>query len=80
MKKTFTLAIALCGFALAPCEINAEPVIVTAFNSANVILPSSEYTPADRYTAQVWVYNTGTRYEDQYYNHVFATPEPDADV
>lgn len=79
MKKTFTLAIALCGFALAPCEINAEPVIVTAFNSANVILPSSEYTPADRYTAQVWVYNTGTRYEDQYYNHVFATPEPDAD-
>ena len=43
MKKTFTLAMALCGLALAPCEMNAERVIVTTFNSANVILPSSEY-------------------------------------
>lgn len=70
---------ALCGIALVPCKTNAETIIVNTFNSANVILPSSEYTPGEPYTAKVWVFNEGLRYEDQYKNHIFATPEEDAE-
>lgn len=49
------------------------------FNPAKVILPSTQYTPDEPYEASVWVFNEGRRYEDQYYNHIWAIPALDSD-
>ena len=51
--------------------------VKSQFNPDKVILPSSQYTPANPYTASVWVFNDGKRYADQYYNHIWATPPAD---
>lgn len=52
--------------------------ITGSFNRDKVILPSSQYTPGEPYTASVWVFNEGVRYSDQYYNHIWAVPAADA--
>ena len=56
----------------------SQTEVVARWNPDNVILPSSQWTPNEQYTASVAVYNKGQRYSDQYYNHVFATPSDDA--
>ena len=53
------------------------PETTCTFNAANVILPSSQYTPTKPYSADVWVVTEG-RYEDQYYNKVWGEPSVDA--
>ena len=59
--------------------LNEGGEIVGTFDSAKVILPSTQYTPDEPYEASVWVFNEGRRYEDQYYNHIWATPALDSD-
>lgn len=72
------LGILMAGACLmAPDGMSAQTSIVSTFNSQNVILPSSQYTPDDTYDALVWVFNEGKRYEDQYYNHIWGTPPAD---
>ena len=56
----------------------SQTEVVARWNPDNVILPSSQWTPNEQYTASVAVYNKGQRYSDQYYNHVFAAPSDDA--
>ncbi|MCH5219155.1 MAG: hypothetical protein J1F20_01190 [Muribaculaceae bacterium] len=49
----------------------------STFNPNNIILPSSQYTPALPYEANVWVFNEGKRYADADYNRIWATPGAD---
>lgn len=77
MKKKALLMGCLLG-AIMPMGAAAQDEVVCSFNPANVILPSSQYTPDRPYTADVWVYDTGQRYSDQYHNKVWAVPDDDA--
>lgn len=65
--------------ALAAAALAQQPVITATWNAKNVILPSSQYTPAETWEAQVMVFNDGKRYADADYNHVWGTPPQDAD-
>lgn len=56
----------------------AENEIISTFNADKVIIPCSEYTPGQPYSAQVWVLNTGERYSDQHYNKIWGTPDADS--
>lgn len=69
----------LCLFAIAAmaCGASAQDKIVSTFNAANVILPSSQYTPDQPYDAWVWVYNKGERYDESKYNVVQGVPDAD---
>jgi len=59
---------------------NATAQELTAnFNAQKVVLPSSQWTPAETWTAQVMIFNTGQRYAEANYNHVWGTPPADAD-
>lgn len=58
-------------------DVRESGEVVGIFNPEKVILASSQYTPEQPYTAAVWVYNNGTRYDNQYYNHIWATPAKD---
>lgn len=81
MKKK-ALAKAMClGWILSGAALQsvAQDKITSTFNPENVILPSSQYTPGQPYQAKVWVCNTGQNYDSQYYNHVWATPDNDAE-
>lgn len=49
-----------------------------AFNSSRVILPATQYTPDQPYTAKVYVINTGEKYSDGNYNKVWGVPPTDA--
>lgn len=69
---------AVCGLALAPCEAKAEGNIVNYMNAANVILPSSQYSPDSPYECQTWVFNGGAYVADNY-NKILGTPADDAD-
>lgn len=42
------------------------------------IAPSSQWTPAQTWTAQVMIFNNGERYGDAYYNRILGTPPADA--
>lgn len=61
----------------AAMPVHATGEMKTTFNSANVVLPSSQYTPSQPYQAQVYIVNTGRNYSDQYYNNVWGTPQKD---
>ena len=56
-----------------------EVEVIATWNAQNVVLPSSQYTPAQRWKAQVMVFNTGQKYADAYYNKVWGTPPADAE-
>lgn len=79
--KTATKICALLLMACIPTGAFASQSfeVTATFNPSNVILPSSQYTPEQPYTADVWVFNEGKRYQDSDYNHVWATPDPDSE-
>ena len=58
-------------------------VVNSKWNENNVVIPSSQWTPAETYQALVWVVNTGQRYEgaqdnsNPNYNKVWGTPASD---
>ncbi|MGI6243454.1 MAG: hypothetical protein ACOYJK_07990 [Prevotella sp.] len=75
------LPVSLCALVIALAQAlpaAAQEQVKSTFNSDNVILPSSQYTPSEPYTADVWVFNENRRYEDQYYNKIWTTPDDDA--
>lgn len=77
------IRITLCSLALlaaaVPFGAVAQKMELTGtFNESKVILPSSQYTPESPYTATVWVFNEGKRYADADYNHIWGTPDTDA--
>lgn len=74
MKKFFVLSIIAIPF----LTLNAQE-IKSRFNADKVILPSSQYTPDSPYSASVWVFNDGQRYDGEYYNYIWATPPADAE-
>lgn len=80
MKSNFTgMACALgMGMTLLAGATASADELKATFNATNVILPSSQYTPAQPYSAEVWVV-TGDRYSDPFYNQILATPANDAD-
>lgn len=74
----------LCSVAFtAPLALGVQPELRSSFNSKNVILPSSQYTPEKQYEAMVWVVNTGRYYSGAQnssnpdYNNVWGTPPAD---
>lgn len=77
MRQT-TKMVVNCLLAMTPIGMFAEEVVYGVFNSANVILPSSYYTPNQPYQANVWVHNTNTNYSEGYYNHIWAMPDNDS--
>ncbi|MBP5771426.1 MAG: hypothetical protein J6W75_08715 [Bacteroidaceae bacterium] len=79
MKHAFRLfmTVSFLTTAFSLCQAQ-EPTITSSFNAQKVILPSSQYTPAQRWQAQVMVFNNGKRYADADYNHVWGTPPEDA--
>ena len=50
-----------------------------SFNAANVLLPASQWTPTQTWTAEVMVFNEGRNYADADYNHVWGTPPDDVE-
>ncbi|MCH5219157.1 MAG: hypothetical protein J1F20_01200 [Muribaculaceae bacterium] len=85
MKKFYLAGMfAVAAIAMAPVAAYAEGDVTPTWNAANVILPSSEYTPNLPYQALVYVVNTGQRYEgaqgyeNENYNHVWGVPANDA--
>ena len=79
-KLLFTGAAMICA-ALIP--LNAALTMAPTFNANKVILPSSRHTGGEIWKAQVWIVNTGTRYEgaqnssNEIYNHIWGTPPND---
>lgn len=65
------------GVTAAP--LFAASVMKCTFNSDNVILPSSQYTATQPYTALAYIINTGQNYSDQYYNRVWGAPQNDSE-
>ena len=57
----------------------AQDRLISTFNADRPILPSSHYTPAEQYQADVWIYDSGMRYNDQYYNKVWGEPDADSE-
>lgn len=60
--------------ALSPFATSAQTEIASSFSAEKVILPSSQYTPDEPYSADVWVYNKNSRYDEAYKNQIWATP------
>ncbi|MDE6338936.1 MAG: hypothetical protein K2K97_04005 [Muribaculaceae bacterium] len=75
MKKVIVLGIAACLFISIGADA-AEAEIKYTFNAKNVILPSSQYTPEQPYSALVWVYK-GSNYNSSNYNKILASPSAD---
>lgn len=75
-KKTLLTGCLLSVFMLQGAM--AQDEVISTFNSANVILPSSQYTPDDPYLATVWVYDSRQRYSEPFYNKVWGVPDDDA--
>lgn len=73
----FRMLILSAFAAMQTMQAGAQDRIISTFNPERPILPSAQYTPADTYQADVWVYDTGMRYDSQYYNKIWG--EPDAD-
>lgn len=69
----------LAAMGMVACTATAQERVTSTFNAANVILPSSQYTPTRPYEAWVWVYNKGERYADAMYNIIQGTPDRDAE-
>lgn len=77
MKKALlSLALLLCGMA-----VNAQGIVKAGANVT--VLPSTQYSPKEKWSAATFVYNTGLEYgagerENANYNIVWGEPEPDA--
>ena len=79
MKKQNYLMLAfLVTFVTSVYADGAGGRVKSTWNAQNVILPSSQFTPAQTWKAQVMVFNTGQRYADTNYNKVWGTPPDDA--
>lgn len=76
-KRICTLLIAGCA-TICNFTTSAQIEIKSTFSAEKPILPSSQYSPNQPYTASVWVFNEGRRYDDAYHNHIWATPIADA--
>lgn len=76
MNKRILLLLAAAGLAAIAAQAQ-EPVVTATWNAQKPVLPSSQYTPAETWQAQVMVFNDGRRYQDQDYNHVWGTPPQD---
>ncbi|UKK49100.1 hypothetical protein L6475_03825 [Prevotella sp. E9-3] len=77
LKKLFTLMMAaICSYS---ASIANDDVIVSTWNPKNVLLPASQFTPTQRWSADVMVFNTGQEYADAYYNKVWGTPNDDSE-
>ena len=75
MKRLLIVGVAISAFIPFSAK-GAEAEIKTSFNARNVILPSSQYTPASPYEALVWVVK-GDRYSDENYNKILSAPSAD---
>ena len=69
----------LTAAAVHTLQASGESRVTSAFNPSKVILPSSQYTSDEPYTADVWVFNDGRRYDSAYYNQVLGEPAPDSE-
>lgn len=67
------VALTALGAGAQTVELSSE------FNAQKPILPSSQYTPDEPYTAAVWVFNEGKRYDSALYNKILAAPAIDAE-
>ncbi|MDE6854116.1 MAG: hypothetical protein K2J38_03570 [Muribaculaceae bacterium] len=79
MKIYRLYCILLSAVAACPLQASGESHVISTFNPSKVILPSSQYTPDEPYTADVWVYNDGRRYDSAYYNQVLGEPVADSE-
>lgn len=83
MKKNIYLPlrmlIATAFTAVHALNGGAQDRLISTFNADRPILPSSQYTPAEQYQADVWIYDSGMRYNDQYYNKVWGEPDTDSE-
>ena len=83
MKKNIYLPlrmlIATAFTAVHSFNAGAQDRLISTFNADRPILPSSQYTPAEQYQADVWIYDSGMRYNDQYYNKVWGEPDTDSE-
>lgn len=83
MKKFYVSAVAALAV-LTGLTGYANGEMKTNFNPANVILPSSRHTGDRVWSADVWIVNTGTRYDGAQnfdnpdYNHIWGVPADDA--
>ncbi len=73
----FCLLVAPLG--LCAQSANEQSEVVATWNADNVIIPSSQVTPGQTWQAQVMVFNTGRRYAEADYNHVWGIPPNDSD-
>ena len=80
MMKKIPLQVAFVAALLVPTPVMADGdgQLVATWNAQNVVLPSSQFTPSTPWTAQAMVFNTGRRYNDADYNHVWGIPPTDA--
>ena len=76
--RTFTTAFALLLLTQATRADEGSGQVTATWNAANVVLPASQWTPAQTWQAQTMVFNTGRRYADSDYNKVWGTPPADA--
>ena len=80
MTKKIPLQMAFLAVLLVSTPAVADDgQLVATWNALNVVLPSSQFTPSTPWTAQAMVFNTGRRYADADYNHVWGTPPCDAE-
>lgn len=63
---------------LIPAAAAAQGVVKALWNAQKVILPASQFTPSQTWKAQAMVFNTGRRYQEADYNHVWGMPPSDA--
>ena len=75
---TMTAVLALSTLAAQAVDDGGNAQVTSIWNAANVVLPSSQWTPARTWQAQTMVFNTGRRYTDADYNKVWDTPPMDA--
>ena len=81
MKSEFLRVCLTCFVPLGLCGQTADEggEVTATWNAENVLLASSQFTPGQPWAAQVMVFNTGRRYADSDYNHVWGTPLDDSE-
>ena len=66
----------LTGLMLMGAVVGMQAIDLTS-SDFRVVLPSSQFTPAQTWNAQVMIFNNGERYADASYNKVIGTPPTD---
>lgn len=83
LKRLYRCALAVFALMLtAMSGASAQDYAMSlkaSFNASNVLLPASQWTPSQTWTAQTMVFNDGRSYADADYNHVWGTPPDDGD-